>query len=84
MTLQHGTTAAAATTVAQVPTNFAWNFTFSVTTGDNGPYGMNAPTANPRYVVGDSFQMVNGVKTLLRNSLPFASANDPRLPQTGV
>jgi len=78
-----GLFAAAASTVAQVPTNFAWNFTFSVTTGDNGPYGMNAPTANPRYVVGDSFQMVNGVKTLLRNSLPFASANDPRLPVVG-
>ena len=78
-----GQFAAAATTVSGVPTTFAWNFTFSVTTGDNGPYGMNAPTANPRYVVGDSFQMVNGVKTLLKNSLPFASANDPRLPIVG-
>jgi hypothetical protein len=75
--------AAAAATVASVPTNFAWNLTFSVTTSDNGPYGMNAPTANPRYVMGDSFQMVNGVKTLLKNALPFASAGDPRVPVVG-
>lgn len=73
----------AATTVASVPTNFSWNLTFSVTTGDNGPYQMNAPTANPRYVVGDSFDVVNGVKTLLKNALPFASAHDPRLPVIG-
>ena len=73
----------AAATVATVPTNFAWNLTFSVTTGDNGPYQMNAPTANPRYVVGDSFDIVNGVKTLLKNALPFASAHDPRLPVIG-
>jgi hypothetical protein len=78
-----GQFAAAATTVNGVPTSFAWNFTFSVTTSDNNLYSMNAPTANPRYVVGDSFQMVNGVKTLLKNSLPFASANDPRLPIVG-
>jgi hypothetical protein len=78
-----GQFAAAAATVATVPTNFAWNLTFSVTTSDNGPYTMNAPTANPRYVVGDSFDMVNGVKTLLKNALPFASANDPRLPVVG-
>jgi hypothetical protein len=44
---------------------------------------MNAPTANPRYVMGDSFDIVNGVKTLLRNSLPFASAGDPRVPVVG-
>lgn len=75
--------AAAATTVSGVPTNFAWNLTFSVNTGDNGLYSMNAPTANPRYVLGDSFQIVNGVKTLLKNSLPFASAGDPRLPVVG-
>ncbi|HEX4681360.1 MAG TPA: hypothetical protein VH277_01555 [Gemmatimonadaceae bacterium] len=78
-----GQFAAAAATVAPVPTNFAWNLTFSPTTSDNGPYTMNAPTANPRYVVGDSFDIVNGVKTLLRNSLPFASAGDPRLPVVG-
>src|SRR5262245_5507054 len=78
-----GQFAAAAATVSNVPTNFAWNLTFSVTTSDNGPYGMNAPTANPRYVMGDSFDIVNGVKTLLRNSLPFASAGDPRVPAVG-
>lgn len=75
--------AAAAATVSTVPTNFAWNLTFSVTTSDNGPYGMNAPTANPRYVMGDSFDIVNGVKTLLKNALPFASAGDPRVPAVG-
>ena len=74
---------AAAATVAPVPTNFSWNLTFSVTTSDNGLYSMNAPTANPRYVVGDSFDVVNGVKTLLKNALPFASAGDPRLPVVG-
>jgi hypothetical protein len=78
-----GQFAAAAATVSNVPTNFAWNLTFSVTTSDNGPYGMNSPTANPRYVMGDSFDIVNGVKTLLRNSLPFASAGDPRVPVVG-
>jgi hypothetical protein len=78
-----GQFAAAATTVANVPTTFAWNLTFAVTTSDNGPYGMNAPTANPRYVMGDSFNIVNGVKTVLRNALPFASAGDPRVPVVG-
>jgi hypothetical protein len=78
-----GQFAAAAATVSSVPTNFAWNLTYSVTTGDNGPYSMNAPTANPRYVVGDSFDIVNGVKTLLKNALPFASAGDPRVPVVG-
>src|SRR5213076_3016057 len=30
--------------------------------------------------VGDSFDFVGGTKNLIINALPFASANDPRLP----
>ena len=33
-----------------------------------------------RLTVSDSFEIVNGVPTSTKNALPFASANDPRVP----
>ena len=75
--------AGAATTVASVPTSFAWNLTYSTTAGDNGPYGMNGVPASSRYVVSDSFDFFNGQLNVVRNALPFASARDPRVPVLG-
>ena len=75
--------AAAATTVAGVPTSFAWNLTYSTTAGDNGPYAMNGVPASSRYVVSDSFDFFNGQLNVVRNALPFASARDPRVPVLG-
>ena len=73
----------AATAVAAVPTNYAWNLTFSVTTSDNGPYAMNGVAASSRYVVSDSFDFFNGQLNIVKNALPFASAKDPRVPVLG-
>lgn len=67
----------AAAAVAAVPTAYRWYLTFSLTTADNPMWSFN--TSQKRWVVGDSFD-VTGV---IKNALPFASANDPRVPVTG-
>src|SRR5205814_2745832 len=40
-------------------------------------------TQPSRFVVGDSFSIVNSAVNVIKNALPFASANDPRIPITG-
>src|ERR1044071_4368034 len=40
-------------------------------------------TQPSRFVVGDSFAIVNGAPSVIKNALPFASANDPRIPVAG-
>jgi hypothetical protein len=77
-----GNYAAAAALVADVPTNYQYLLTFSLTTTSAELYLLNG-TQPSRFVVGDSFAVVNGVSTVIRNALPFASANDPRVPVTG-
>jgi hypothetical protein len=77
-----GNYAAAATLVADVPTNYQYLLTFSLTTTSPELWQLNG-TQPSRFVVGDSFAIVNGVPSLIRNALPFASANDPRVPVTG-
>lgn len=71
-----GQFAAAATTVAPVPTAYQYVITYSQTTTDNEWWQMQQNTK--RYVVGDSVDAVG----LVKNSIPFASAKDPRVPST--
>ena len=77
-----GNYAAAATLVADVPTNYQYLLTFSLTTTSSELYILNG-TQPSRFVVGDSFAIINGAPSVIRNALPFASANDPRIPVTG-
>jgi starch-binding outer membrane protein, SusD/RagB family len=76
--LNLGRFADAGTAVSGVPTNFRFDATFSLTAGNNQIWALN--TSAKRWTVGDSFD-ITGV---IRNSLPFASANDGRLPVTGA
>jgi len=46
--------------------------------GSNGMWTLNNSTA--RISVGDSFDIVAGNVNVIKNALPFASANDPRVP----
>jgi starch-binding outer membrane protein, SusD/RagB family len=77
-----GDYAAAAATVADVPTSYQYLLTFSLTTTAPELYILNGIQPS-RFVVGDSFAIINGAPSLIRNALPFASANDPRVPVTG-
>jgi hypothetical protein len=74
-----GQFAAAATAVANVPTNFISNATFALTSGDNQIWSLN--NSAKRWVVGDSFDVAVAV---LPNALPFASAADPRVVVSGT
>lgn len=69
-----GQYAAAAATVAGVPTNFQYNFTYSTPTVDN-EWWILGPSVQ-RYSVGDSVDISGPVL----NAIPFASLNDPRVP----
>ena len=68
--------AAAAATVAGVPTTFSYNHTFSSTAGSNGIWGQ--PRSNRRYLVGDSLEG-NARNILVANAIPFFSSADPRI-----
>jgi hypothetical protein len=76
--IEQGKFPEAAAAVAGVPTNFQLLATFSLTSGSNQIWSLN--TSAKRWTVGDSFD-VTGV---LKNSLPFASSGDPRIPVTGT
>lgn len=69
--------AAAAAAAATVPTNYQYLQTFSLTTADNAIWALN--NSAKRWVVGDSFD----VGGRIMNAIPFASANDPRVPVEG-
>jgi len=71
-----GDVAAAAATVASVPTSFQYNFTYSITTFDNEWWVMG-PSVK-RYTAGDS---VSAAGQIL-NAIPFAELNDPRVSVT--
>ena len=74
--------AEAATTVSAVPTiptSFAYQQTFSLTTGSNTIWGHGFSAG--RYVVGDSAEG-NARNILVKNAIPFVSKADPRLPVT--
>jgi hypothetical protein len=62
-----------------VPTSFQYVITFSATGGGtNGIWSLVNSIA--RVTVGDSVDIVNGAPTVIKNALPFVSANDPRVP----
>jgi len=71
--------AGAATFVAGLPTNFAYQHTFSLTTSTNTLWGQGL--SSRRYSVGDSVEG-NARNIPVKNALPFASAKDPRVPTT--
>ena len=66
--------AAAFVPASTVPTNFQYLLTFDQTSGDNQIWSLNI--SQGRYTVSDSAD-AGGV---IKNALPFASANDPRVP----
>lgn len=71
--------AEAATTVAGISTSYAYQQTFSLTTGSNTIWGQGF--SSRRYVVGDSAEG-NARNILVKNAIPFVSKADPRLPVT--
>ena len=77
-----GNYAAAAALVADVPTSYQYLLTFSLTTTSSELYLLNF-TQPSRFVVGDSFAIVNGAPSVIKNAIPFASAGDPRIPVSG-
>jgi hypothetical protein len=70
--------AAAAALVADIPTTYVYDMTFSSVSGSNGMWSLNNSTA--RISVADSFDIVGGQQNVIKNAIPFASANDPRVP----
>ena len=70
--------AASSITPAQVPTTYQLNATFSLTTSSNQIWSLN--TSAKRWTVGDSVDKIGRII----NAIPFASANDPRIPVTGT
>ena len=60
-----------------IPTTFNYNITYSLTGGQNTIWAQGASAR--RYTVGDSLEG-NARNLLVRNAIPFFSANDPRLP----
>jgi hypothetical protein len=73
-----GRFADAAAAVAAVPTSFRMDATFSLTAGSNQIWSLNRN--QKRWTVGDSFD----TRGIIENALPFASANDPRVPVVGT
>ena len=70
--------AAALVPKATIADSYQYDQTFSQTTTDNGVWSFNNNAA--RYTVGDSFDIVVGRVNVIKNALPFVSANDPRVP----
>ncbi|MBL0890829.1 MAG: hypothetical protein IBJ19_09465 [Gemmatimonadaceae bacterium] len=65
--------------VTGIPSGFAYQHTFSLTTSNNTIWGQGLSAR--RYSVGDSVEG-NARNIRVTNALPFASAGDPRLPVT--
>jgi hypothetical protein len=74
-----GDFANAAALVAGIPSAFAYQHTYSLTTGSNTLWGQGISAR--RYSVGDSVEG-NSRNIPVANAIPFASARDPRLPVT--
>jgi len=76
ISVDQGQIAAAAALVpaSAVPTTFQYLLTFDQTSGDNQIWSLNI--SQGRYTVSDS----SDVGGTIKNALPFASANDPRVP----
>ena len=65
--------AAAATTIAGVPTSYTYNITYSIPTQSNEWWQM--ATSTKRYTVGDSFDVAGTIK----GAIPFVTLKDPRV-----
>jgi hypothetical protein len=72
--------AAALVSTAAVPSSYQYLWTSSTASNsdDNGLWSLN--WGSSRITVADSFDIVNGQQNIIKNNLPFASANDPRVP----
>jgi hypothetical protein len=73
---KHAEAAALVTTTA-VPNTFSYDITFATTSGDNTLWAQ--PASSRRYTVGDSLEG-RGRNILVKNAIPFFSAQDPRVP----
>jgi hypothetical protein len=69
--------AAALVTTTAVPNTFTYDITFATSSGDNTLW--NQPSSQRRYTVGDSLEG-RGHNLLVKNAIPFHSAQDPRVP----
>ncbi|MEO7513750.1 MAG: hypothetical protein ABIZ91_18575 [Gemmatimonadaceae bacterium] len=69
--------AQAATSVAGIPTSFAYQHTFTETTTRNTIWSLGLSAL--RYSVADSVEG-NGRNIVVANAIPFGSAKDPRVP----
>ena len=78
-----GQFAEAAAVAAGVPDSAQMLITFSQPTQDNALWTANRNVTTARMVVGDSAAIVNGEERVIRNAIPFGSANDPRVPVAG-
>ena len=74
-----------AAAAALVPTSvipstyqYVWTSSTALNSDDNGLWVLNNSVA--RISVADSFDIVNGQVNVIKNALPFISANDPRVP----
>jgi hypothetical protein len=71
--------AAALVPASAVPTSFAYDLTFTLTTATNNLWTQGR--SNRRYSVGDSVEG-NARNLRVANAIPFFSARDPRVPVT--
>jgi hypothetical protein len=77
----HFADAAALVPTASVPTNYLYNFTYALTSGNNPIWTLNA--SGRSYTLGDSVEGNN--RTIITpNVVPFFSAHDPRVPASYV
>jgi hypothetical protein len=60
-----------------VPNTFTYDITFATSSGDNTLWAQ--PASSRRYTVGDSLEG-RGRNLLVKNAIPFFSAQDPRVP----
>jgi hypothetical protein len=67
----------AAALVTGIPTNFRYDVTASLSGGTNTLW--DQPASQNRYTISDSIQG-NGRSILVKNAIPFFSANDRRVP----
>jgi hypothetical protein len=72
--------AAALVPASAIPSTYQYVFTTStaLNSDDNGLWTLNNSVA--RISVADSFDIIAGQQNVIKNALPFISANDPRVP----
>jgi hypothetical protein len=72
--------AAALVPTSAVPSTFQYLFSSSAARNNDDLGIWQIVNSVARLSVSDSSEIVNGVVTVTKNALPFASANDPRVP----